>query len=573
MFACDFINNTAAKYGGGVNYRYSPQNITFNSTFFNNDAYVGGGVNFFESFENIMFNGEFIGNSAYNGGAIASGTGVIEDVFFKNNYAGAGGALYFEVNATVVGCNFTNNAAINDSSCGGSIFFLEDGYVANCNFINNKAYAGSTIFFFHDDGFTNIGNISHSIFLNNRAYVDEDTPFNVTINENNIKITFMGYNNLLNAIYSRANGEVNFTNVTYWGASGIENTGNSTIVLSGSNNEAGQNISVNVVVDDVIVENDVLVTDENGTIILNISVGDNYFIRVSHDEDSYYTETEKVISQKMIFNVNVTAIETNNRTVNITAKSNIFSGVMPGKLIFILPNGSEIDANYSSNGTWWAVHSFDVCGEYNVSASYVGLDNVVINNSTITINNLKTEFFANAITTIYNVNNVLTVSLKDEYGIPLSAFSVIVNLNGAKTYTTDKNGQIKVSTKGLIPKVYTARMTFNGNANYTSLIKEIKVTVKKATPKITAKKKTFKKSVKVKKYTIVLKDNLGKAINKANVYIKVGKKTFNAKTNAKGKATFKIKKLTKKGKYVAKITYNGNKFINKVAKKIKITIK
>ena len=90
---------------------------------------------------------------------------------------------------------------------------------------------------------------------------------------------------------------------------------------------------------------------------------------------------------------------------------------------------------------------------------------------------------------------------------------------------------------------------------------------------MTAKKKTFKRSVKVKKYSIVLKDNVGKAIKKAKVTIKIGKKTYTAKTNSKGKATFKVKKLTKKGKYKAKISYKGNKYYNKVTKKVNIRIK
>ena len=90
---------------------------------------------------------------------------------------------------------------------------------------------------------------------------------------------------------------------------------------------------------------------------------------------------------------------------------------------------------------------------------------------------------------------------------------------------------------------------------------------------MTAKKKTFKKSVKVKKYNIVLKDNLGKAIRNAKVTIKVGKKKFNAKTNSKGKATFKIKKLTKKGTYKATVTYKGNAYYNKVTKKVNIKLK
>ena len=51
-----------------------------------------------------------------------------------------------------------------------------------------------------------------------------------------------------------------------------------------------------------------------------------------------------------------------------------------------------------------------------------------------------------------------------------------------------------------------------------------------ATPKLTAKKKTFKRSVKVKKYTIVLKDNRGKAIKKAKITLKVKGKTYAAIT-------------------------------------------
>ena len=130
-----------------------------------------------------------------------------------------------------------------------------------------------------------------------------------------------------------------------------------------------------------------------------------------------------------------------------------------------------------------------------------------------------------------------------------------------------------MSTKGLAPKAYTAKITFNGNTNYEKSTKNVKVTVKKAKPKLTAKKKTFKKSVKVKKYSIVLKNNLKKAIKKAKVYLKVGKKTYKAKTNGKGKATFKIKKLTKKGKYKATVTYKGNACYNKVTKKVNIKIR
>ena len=57
------------------------------------------------------------------------------------------------------------------------------------------------------------------------------------------------------------------------------------------------------------------------------------------------------------------------------------------------------------------------------------------------------------------------------------------------------------------------------------------------------------------------------------VTIKVNKKTYAAKTNSKRVATFKLSKLTKKGKYVAVVKFAGNKYYNAVAKKVKIIIK
>ena len=64
-----------------------------------------------------------------------------------------------------------------------------------------------------------------------------------------------------------------------------------------------------------------------------------------------------------------------------------------------------------------------------------------------------------------------------------------------------------------------------------------------------------------------------KPIKKVRVTLKIGKKTYKATTNAKGKVIFKIKKLSKKGKYNAVIKFKGNKLYKATTKKVKITIK
>ena len=191
----------------------------------------------------------------------------------------------------------------------------------------------------------------------------------------------------------------------------------------------------------------------------------------------------------------------------------------------------------------------------------------------VTVNKAKTQLVANGITTTYKANKKLVITLKDNRGNPISGAKVIVNLKGVKTFTTNNNGQIKVATKGLVPKKYTATITYNVDNNLLKATKSVKVVVKKAKSKITAKKKTFKAAVKTKKYTVTLKDNKGKAIKKAKLTLKVNGKTYKAKTNKKGKATFKIKKLTKSGKYKATIKFAGNKLYRQASKKVKIVVK
>ena len=68
-------------------------------------------------------------------------------------------------------------------------------------------------------------------------------------------------------------------------------------------------------------------------------------------------------------------------------------------------------------------------------------------------------------------------------------------------------------------------------------------------------------------------DNKGKAMKNTLLKIKVNGKTYSAKTNSKGQATFNINKLSKKGSFKSTITYAGNKYYNKVTKTVTLTVK
>lgn len=111
---------------------------------------------------------------------------------------------------------------------------------------------------------------------------------------------------------------------------------------------------------------------------------------------------------------------------------------------------------------------------------------------------IKTELMVNAVTTTYNINKDLVITLKDINGKALSDVDVTVNLNGDRSYKTDKNGQIKINVANLVPKIYSARITFAGNDKYSSSVTNANVIVNKAKPKIVAKKKTFKAKTKAK---------------------------------------------------------------------------
>ena len=282
----------------------------------------------------------------------------------------------------------------------------------------------------------------------------------------------------------------------------------------------------------------------------------------------YSTNTKTVLAAE---DINIDAKE---GIIKVTLKDGAGNAIYNEEVVLSL-NGANYTTKTDSNG----VASFEFtanCGLNTATFTYNARSYYQSSNTTATINAPKeaTAITSSDVTKTYNVAKNMILTLKDGSGKILANKKVTLTVNG-RTYeaTTNANGQATFALANLVPKTYSAALNFAGDNEYKASSANVNVVVKKATPKLTAKAKKFKAKTKTKKYTITLKTNTGKALKKVKVTIKVKGKTYKATTNAKGKATFKIKKLTKKGKYSATVKFAGNKYFNKVTKKVKITVK
>ena len=308
----------------------------------------------------------------------------------------------------------------------------------------------------------------------------------------------------------------------------------------------------------------------NDGIIKALAKGSAIITVIFSGNDNYYSDSKNITVNVGLKDTIVTVDPALNLTVDDTYAIN--ATIIPASVKSITYTSSnESVVTVDGNGTVTAVG-----GGNAIITVAIGDDIVYAKNSAqvnVTVQKLKTEINADAITTTYNTNKNLVITLKDAKGNALSGIDISVSLDSAKTYSTDKNGQVIINVGKLVPKKYTAKITFNGNNKYIASSANVAVTVKKAKAKLTAKNKKFKKSKKVKKYTITLSSGKTK-ISNAKVTLKIkGKKAITAKTNKKGKATFKIKKLNKKGTYKSTIKFKGDKYYNKATKKVKIKIK
>jgi len=312
----------------------------------------------------------------------------------------------------------------------------------------------------------------------------------------------------------------------------------------------------------------------DGTAVITIRLlGDEKYAPVSKNITVTVSKKASKFAEVSIVRNNVTLILSDengnpisgaNITYTVNGVSNATVSDADGSFVIIGEPGAEIVVNYAENNVYLA--------------SNITINMIPQRQSTVIIGEDFTQYACD----YYEGErgNNFTVQLTDGNGNPLANKTVYIGYNGVTlNRTTDANGfanvQINLKNAGL----YTFVVVFMDDEDYNATMKVFKVTINKKPTSISASAKTFKASAKTKKYTVTLKTTKGSSIDGKTylakgkkVTLKINGKTYTAKTNAKGQATFSLK-ITKKGKFAAVIKYAGDNTYKAASKKVKITIK
>ena len=540
---CNFTNNTAAQKGGAI--CWCGANGTINDSNFINDASGDqGGAIFWDpnALDGAVNNSNFINNTGSNGGAFYwfGAHGRIDNCNFTNNRGTDGGAINWQKTYGVVSnCNFINNTA---QSNGGAIYWEgSNGTENNCSFTNNMAANGSAVYWYAYNG-----TITNSIFTNNIAQ------------SNGGAINWQGPNGTVTAC--------NFANNSAACGGAIYNGGITIVDYSKfTNNNATEGVAIETATN-MTISNSKFIA--NGEYCIDVESGAKLTLNNVSGDAPLVNDTismEILEARDVVYGDDV--------NIKVLVNSSVISSLSSGKLV-VKVNDVEYDADVKDGIATLVIPELDA-GTYNVNVTYI--DNN-ISRAEIPVNFTVTKKGI----AINAKNAAYVISYGGTYKVSFinvtAGTKVIYTLNGKKIGTsTIKNGSASIKLTAKILKTAKAgkkKMVIKiGSSNYDPTNKTVKITINKEQTKITAKAKTFKRTVKTKKYTMTLKNSKNKAMKKAKVYLKVKGKTYAAKTNSKGKATFKITKLTKIGKYTATIKFKGSSCYKLVSKSVKITVK
>lgn len=572
MYDCEFINNTADN--GGAIFWYGDEGIINGCNFFNNSAYENGGALYVYGRSFTLSGSRFELNSADEGGAVywENDKGFIDESIFINNTADSGGALFlYNGPFDVIESTFENN---NATDSGGAIYWASmEGNVTQCYFeANSASNAGGALY---SDNYYDV-TINQSHFLNNTAdfggavMIEDDGFINNSIFESNSATSYGG------AVYADSEARINNTDF-------IKNkaeTGGAVVLADGNisnstfiNNTANSGGAI-AAEGDIIVDNASFVgntaKDKSNNIV---SQGGNVTSKnCSSDTPLLVNAVEMEIDDSINQYTYGDTIKI--RVAVIQDENLVNAGNVSTKI-----NGKTYSAKVVNGTAVISVSNLKV-GKYNLTINYVreGYNNPALKYN-VTVIKSKAAITTSTKKYVINYANTFKIALKNHKGKAITGKKVTVKVKGKVLGSAKTNSKgiatLKISAAKLKSlKAGTKKLTVSfSDSNYNNTSKVVKIKIIKEKTKVSAKMKTYRKSLKVKKFPVVIKNSKNKPVKKIKVTLKVKGKKYVAKTNSKGKAIFKITKLTKRGTFKSVIKFSGNKYYNTVSKKVKIRVK
>ena len=444
------------------------------------------------------------------------------NINFINGLSDYGGAIY---QANAYNCTFTNNTGFNGgvNNSGGAIY---KGNAYNCRFINNNAgYYGGAI----SEGNAYNCTFKYNLGSHGGAILNGNAYNCIFTNNTGYDGGALRYGNAYNCTFTKNSAEHN--------GGALDNGDSINCIFNYNNATKGQAIY-------------------QGNAILCIFNGNTN------------NDTKIIPSTINVLNYTSTYGSGKKLNFNLTADDMVFDGF--NTTIKIYKNNILYTTVYGLTGEGWIVNLKP--GKYIAELSLTLYPDEKPSNVTINVLKGSSKIISRPVTTTYNINKYLVITLKDFNNKPIKKSLLTINIGNTKKYKTNNKGQVKINVGSLIPKKYKVKIIYAGSDIFKGSTLFVKVTVKKATPKITAKTGIYKLKVKTKKYTVIFKDNENKALKNTKLTLKINGKTYTTKTNYKGQAVFKITNLKKKGSYIAVIFFPGNKIYNKATKKVKIYV-
>ena len=623
MHNANFVNNSAYENGesyGGAIYILSGNFEITESTFINNSAFSGGAIyvdvdNTVPTAPNPLANdvlgssqdesilgalipndsflkvtgSTFKGNHAYGEGGAIFNVGVVSltGSRFENNMANEGGAIYSTHLLTMTDSILRNNLANKSSNAyGGAIYNDKEGILRiiacdlSYNTVNGRSAFGGAIY--------NVGetHVRDSTLTFNRAIGTDFATAGAIYNQNKLYVINTTFaNNTATATSVAEGGAI----LSAMGGLMVDNSTFSGNVASGNQSAGGAivNLYANATIKNTTFQSNganngsaVISANHEGMPPANVNIEDSKFIDNSIEGVVLDDSNEVMTTPEFeIYVPDAVSGESVEITVNEIKMGNKFNGTVT---VIIGSVDYSVKVVEGQGNTTISLEMDS--GSYTATLIYPGDLNyreVTIESNSFVVSPAKPNVIIPSLDGLSS-NGAFTILLSDDAG-----GNVTLNING-KDYVFDvAGGKVNVKLPELADGDYDYVISYSGDGKYSSFtstgslkvnnpskpVNPVKpvVPVKPVKTTLKLKKVTVKRSAKKLTIQATLKVN-GKAIKGKIIKFKFNKKTYKAKTNAKGVAKITVKKsVLKKLKKGTKVTYTAT--YGKVTKKVKVKVK